>query len=204
MNCVAAHMWGRSLARALSAAPPAAPQGVFEFFAAKGTPQSPVGLQIMVHGIVPQGAQRHSPVSTLNTQKASFLCRCDSPYALPSAPVPSAQPFLSFSGQTTVERHLISPSHMPLPATSSPRPPRRCRCVQLRRHCLLLSSGACCCVRRPRHQSGAPACPDPVCTLRSRPFLCRPPLQGPACPARRPACAWPRSQCAARWPGREC
>ena len=34
-------------------------QGVFEFFAAKGTPQSPLGLQIMVHGLVPQG-QRHA------------------------------------------------------------------------------------------------------------------------------------------------
>ena len=32
-------------------------QGVFEFFAAKGNPQSPVGLQIMVHGLVPQGEQ---------------------------------------------------------------------------------------------------------------------------------------------------
>ena len=35
-------------------------QGVFEFFAAKGAPQSPVGLQIMVHGIVPQGAKSNA------------------------------------------------------------------------------------------------------------------------------------------------
>lgn len=38
-------------------------QGVFEFFAAKGNPQTPVGLQIMVHGLVPQGVADLRPAS---------------------------------------------------------------------------------------------------------------------------------------------
>ena len=39
-----------------------AAQGVFEFFKAKGHALSPVGLQIMVHGTVPQGERSLSSV----------------------------------------------------------------------------------------------------------------------------------------------
>ena len=48
-------------------------QGVFEFFKAKGHALSPVGLQIMVHGTVPQGAERQS-AKTSDQQLSGCSC----------------------------------------------------------------------------------------------------------------------------------